>query len=115
MQSNTVSQFPLTSIDVAGSAVPLTDSLKLLGVTLDRHLAFGQHVQNVCRTLQYHIPVLRHIRSSLTADVARTVTFALVNNNNRLDYANAVVYKTSRANIKKLQCIQNALARVMSS
>ena len=34
VQSNAVSQFPLTSIDVAGSAVPLTDSLKLLGVTL---------------------------------------------------------------------------------
>ena len=96
---------------MAGSAVPLTDSLKLLGVTLDRHLAFGQHVQNVCRTSQYHIRALRHIRSSLTADMARTVACALVNS--RLDYANAVLYKTSRANITKLQRVQNSLARVI--
>ena len=111
VQSNAASQFPLTSIDVAGSAVPLTDSLKLLGVMLDRHLTFGQHVQNVCRTSQYHIRALRHIRSSLTADMARTVACALVNS--RLDYANAVLYKTSRANITKLQRVQNSLARVI--
>jgi len=111
IQRTNISRFPLTSIDVAGSAVPLTDSLKLLGVTLDRHLTFGQHVQNVCKTSHYHIRALRHIRSSLTTDMARTVACALVNS--RLDYANAVLYKTSRVNITKLQRIQNALARVI--
>jgi len=109
VQSNAASQFPLTSINVAGSAVglPLTISLKLLGVTLDRHLTLGEHVQNVCRTSQYHFRALRHIRSSLTADLARTVACALVNS--RLHYANAVLYKTSRAKITKLQRIQNSL------
>ena len=43
--------------------------------------------------------------------MARTVACALVNS--RLDYANAVLYKTSRANITKLQRIQNSLARVI--
>ena len=71
----------------------------------------GQHVQNVCRTSQHHTRALRHIRSALTADMARTVACALVNS--RLDYANAVLYKTSRANISKLQRIQNSLARVI--
>ena len=34
--------------------------------------------------------------------------------NSRLDYANAVLYGTSAANIAKLQLVQNALARVVT-
>jgi len=45
--------------------------------------------------------------------MARTVACALVNS--RLDYANAVLYNTSAANIVKLQRVLNAVARVVSS
>lgn len=44
--------------------------------------------------------------------MTRTVACALVNS--RLDYANAILYKTSKANIAKLQRTQNALARVVT-
>ena len=107
-----ISPLQLSSVDVAGSAVPLADSVKLLGVTLDRHLTFTKHVQNICRSCNYHIRALRHIRSSLTTDMARTVACALVNS--RLDYANSVLFGTSSANVAKLQRIQNALARVVT-
>ena len=40
-----ISPLQLSSVDVAGSAVPLADSIKLLGVTLDRHLTFTKHVR----------------------------------------------------------------------
>ena len=55
---------------------------------------------------------MKHIRSSLTTDMAKTVACALVNS--RLDYANAVLYGTTAANISKLQRIQNSLARVVT-
>jgi len=60
----------------------------------------------------YHIRVLKLIRSSLSSDVARTVASALVNS--RFDYANSVLYGTSVANISRQQCVQNALARVVT-
>ena len=31
----------------------------------------------------------------------------------RLDYCNSILYKTMKANITKLQCVQNSLARVV--
>src|SRR5208282_2901232 len=93
--------------------VPFTDSVKILGVTLDRHLTFNLHVQNVCKSSYYHIRALKHIRSSLTADMAKTVGCALVNS--RLNYANSVLYGTTTANITKLQCVQNTLARVVTN
>ena len=35
----------LTSVDVAGSTIPLADHVKILGVTLDKHLTFDDHVR----------------------------------------------------------------------
>ena len=64
------------------------------------------------KSAQYHIRVLQHIRSSLTADVAKTVACALVNS--RFDCANAVLYGASEHNLAKLQRAQNALARVVT-
>ena len=52
------------------------------------------------------------IRSSLTADMAKTVASALVNS--RSDYANAVLFGGSEYNLAKLQRAQNALARVVT-
>ena len=104
---------PFTSVDIAGSSVQLTDGVKILGVTLDSQLTFNKHVQNVCKSVNYQIKALRHIRSSLTTDMARTVACALVNT--RLDYANSVLFGTSDANIKKLQRVQNSLASVVTN
>lgn len=97
---------------MAGCSVPVSNSVKILGVALDQHLTFNDHVQNVCKSAQYHTRALRHIRSSLTADMAKTVASALVNS--RFDYANAVLYGASEHNLAKLQRAQNALARVVT-
>jgi hypothetical protein len=102
----------ITQVDVAGSVVTVSDHVKILGVTLDRHLTFNGHVQNVCKSANYYIRAMRHIRSSLTIEMAKTVGCALVNS--RLDYANAVLYGTSQSNVAKLQRAQNALARVVT-
>jgi len=103
---------PLNDVNVAGRVVPFADAVKILDVTIDNHLKFDQHVQNVCKSAYYHIRALKHIRSSLSSDMARTVASALVNS--RHDSANSVLYGTSAANISRLQRVQNALARVVT-
>jgi len=37
----------LTSIEAAGTSVPLANSVKLIGATFDSHLNFGKHISNV--------------------------------------------------------------------
>ena len=49
-QQARASQLPLCGVNVAGCIVPFSDSVKILGVTLDRHLTFNLHVQNVCKS-----------------------------------------------------------------
>ena len=36
-------------IDIHGTVVQMTDSVKLLGVTIDSILNFNQHVQSICK------------------------------------------------------------------
>ena len=83
-----------------------------LGVTLDKNLSMNNHVNAVCKSIHYHIRALRHIRSSISEDMAKMVACALVSS--RLDYANSVLFGATLKNISKLQKAQNLLARVVT-
>ena len=76
-----------------------------------RTLADGsQRVKNVCRASLFHIRALRHIRLSLTEEMANVVACALVQS--WVDYANSLYIGMSCVNFDKLQLVQITLARV---
>ena len=102
----------IEQVDVAGCSVLLSKSVKILSVSLDQHLTFNDHVQNVCKSAQYHSRALQHIRSSLTVNVAKTVTSVLVFS--RFNCANAVLYGASLHNVTKLYRAQDALSLVVT-
>ena len=86
-----IRRFPsISSVNIAGTLVPITDKIVTLGVTLDRYLALSHHTSNVCRAAYFHICALRHIRPSLTEDMAVTAPVSMVHS--RLDYANSLVH-----------------------
>ena len=107
------------SISVAGSPIKLQTSIKNLGVYLDSRLSFDKQVSEqdkqvseTCKASYFHIRALRHIRSSLTAEAAKTVATAIVGS--RLDYCNSLLAGTSVSNLSCLQHVQNTLARVVA-
>jgi len=56
----------------------MSDSIKILGVTLDNHLTITAHKQFLCRNILFHTRVLRHmIRPALTDFMAATVAASL--------------------------------------
>ena len=84
-------------VNIAGTLVPTADKVITLGVTLDRHLVLSHHTSSVCRAVYFHIRCLRHIRVSLTEDMAIAVAVSMVHS--CLDYANSVV--CGQTNVKK--------------
>lgn len=98
-------------MNTAGSTVNLSDDLKLLGATLDDDLSLNSHVAAICKSSWFHLRALKHIRSSISEETAKSIGHALVSS--RLDYANAVLHGTSAKNFNKLQRIQNSLAKVV--
>ena len=84
----------LRSVDVAGCSVSLSDHIKILDVTLDSHLSLDRRISSICKSIYYHIWSLRHIRSAITDDIAKSVASPLVCS--RLDYANSLLYGTTQ-------------------
>ena len=75
-------------------------------------LSFDKQVSETCKASYFHIRALRHIRSSLTTEAAKTVASAIVGS--RLDYCNSLLAGTSVSNLARLQLVQNTLARVVA-
>ena len=67
---------------------------------IDSKLTFNQHVNNISKSVYFHMKALRHIRKLLPDDAAKTVACTMVAG--RLDYCNAVLYNTSSANTDKM-------------
>ena len=78
---------------------------------MDRELSFDKHVNLVCRACNYHLWSLRHIQKYLTVVMANTIACSVVDS--RLYYCNSILYITTKANITKLQRVQNSFARVV--
>lgn len=102
---------PVPGATIAGSLVPLSDSIATLGVILDNNLSFSKHTSAVCKSVYFHIRALRHIRPALTDEMASILAASVVQS--RLDYANSILYRSPAYNICRLQRAQNTLARVV--
>ena len=110
MRSKTIST--LNTIIVAGTPVALSDSIKILGVVLDKNLTFDSHISHASKSYFYYIRALRQIRPALTDDGAKLVACSLVGSH--IDYANPVLFGTSAKNLARLHRIQSTLARVVT-
>ena len=100
-------------IDILGNSLCPADSVKNLGVWLDSDFSLSKHVQNVCKSCFVKLRDFRHVRRFLTHDVSVLVANALVSS--RLDYCNSLFRSLSKFNLRKLQCIQNSAARIVSN
>ena len=97
---------PLTSVNVAGCVVPFTDTVKILGVTIDHHLTFNTHVHNFC--------ILQVVILPYSSTEAYSCTLV----NSCLDYANRQWqtlrnYSTYRTCLPKLSHTRSELALPM--
>ena len=101
----------LRSVSVAGTSLHVSTQMKSLGVTLDSHLTFSTHVNNVVKSCNYHTRAIRHVRHLLTDTTAQSLACCLINS--RLDYCNALLYRAPASAINKLQRAQNNAARVV--
>ena len=90
----------VVSVNVAGTPITLSHSIKSLGLVIDENLKFDSHVSAVCKSCFFHIRALRHLRPMMSTNTATMVACAIVSS--RLDYCNSVLAGISDTNFKKL-------------
>ena len=102
---------PFFPVNILGESLIPSDAVKNLGVWFDSDFSFTKHVKSECKLCFIQMRDLRQIRQYLTRDAALMAANALVGS--RLDYCNSLFRGLSVSNLRKLQCIQNSLARIV--
>ena len=69
-----------------------------------------EHITNVCKTAFYYLHNIRHIKNYFIERQLTDVVHTFITG--RLDYCNNLLNGHRKEQIAKLQCIQNAAARV---
>ena len=88
-----------------------SDVVRNLGVMCDSDFSFTYHVNSIVKSCFVSLYDLRHVRRYLSLDTTVIAANALVST--CLDYCNLLFRSFSAKNVKKLQCIQNSLVRIV--
>ena len=104
---------PYLPVKIFGNFMHPAVVVKNLGVWFDANFSFANHVRNICKTCFIQICDLWRVRKHLTDEAAILAANALVSS--RLDYCNSLFRSLSSLNMRKLQCIQNTLARIVTN
>ena len=97
-------------LTVGGIVVKPSSGARNLGVFFDSEMDLKVHISNVCRACFVQLRQLRAVRRSLLSDVLRTLLNAFVSC--RLDYCNLLLVELPQCDIRRLQSVQNAAARL---
>ena len=100
-------------ITVGCASVPLSDSVKNLGVTPDCHLTMKTQVSNLVRSANFELRRISSIRHLLSTDVTKTLVSAFVLS--RLNYCNSLLFGCPQYLLNKLQKVQDNAARLVRS
>ena len=98
-------------IDVQGTKINRSNSVRYLGALLDSELNLKKHVTSICAKAMNSINRIRLIRNSLSKEVCQTIVQSLIISH--LDYSNAILIDLPDITMKKLQRVQNIAARLV--
>ena len=99
-------------MQIGESIIQPSVAARNLGIIFDNTMSMESHVKKLCQTAFFHIRNINSIRRCLPDDSASLIVHALVTS--RLDNGNSLLYGISEKLIKKVQCVQNAAARILT-
>ena len=53
-------------------------NVELMGITIDKHLDFKKHIENLCWNANYKLHALRHMRKKLAVEKAKLLGNAFI-------------------------------------
>ena len=107
-----LSSFNLMSVrSHNGDIIPISKSIKFLGVELDRMLNFNLQITSMCSLANLTLKNVRSIRKLMDEASAEKLIHAIVTN--RIDFCNALFVGLSCSNLAKLQLLQNNAIRTV--
>ena len=88
-------------------------SVKFLGIILDEHLTWNQHINDLCNKLRSLFHIFYNIRRYLSKENIKTLYYTLVYS--RIKYGLSVYGHAGVTKLNKIQFLQNQLLKVLSN
>ncbi|CAB3981754.1 Hypothetical predicted protein [Paramuricea clavata] len=88
-------------------------SAKDLGVTLDSHLSYNEHIKNLVSSCTAKLCQINRVKDSFDKETLKLIISSLVIS--KLFYCSSTWSNTSSTNISKLQAVQNFACRIITN
>ena len=108
---NRLASVSIESIQLGNNTIPLSNSVKNLGVTLDNTLSMQRFLTQTCQSCYHQIRRIGSIRKYLSDEATAKLVTSLILS--RLHYCNALLSGMSASSLSCLQRIQNTAARLV--
>ncbi len=101
------------TIKIGADIISTSSEAKNLGVIFDSDFTMNDHITAVCKSANYQLYKISHIKKYLTPDALKTAIHSLVAS--KIDYCNSLLSGLPKYQIARLQHIMNCEARLISS
>ena len=99
------------TLNIGGSVVRPSASIKNLGIVFDNSLTMNSHVSSLCRSVNFHIRNIARIRRFIDQTTCAHAARSLILS--RLDYGNSLLCGLPKQAVQRLQKLQNRAARLI--
>ncbi len=106
-----VNKLKFNDIMVGETKISATEKARNLGVVFDKEMGMKSHISNMCKTGFHNLRNLSAIRCIINKQTAKTAAHAFVTSG--LDYCNSLLYGLPESQLRRLQLVHNAAARVV--
>ena len=106
-----LSKVSVDKIKIGQAEVSPVSSVRNLGTWFDSHLDMLTHVSKTCASAFYYLYSIRDIRKYLSRESTERLVHAFITS--RLDYCNGLLYGALEYQIKNLQRVMDASARLV--
>ena len=100
------------NITINDKPVKKVNETETLGMTIDQHLTWGRHVEEISKKISSAIGALKRIRPTITLDVANKIYKAIIQPH--IDYCSTVWEGLGVTLLDKIQKLQNRAARIIT-
>ena len=97
------------TLSVSGTIIPASPYVKNL--IIDGELTLNNHITYICKSCYHYLRNIRTVQPYLTTSSAKTIVHSVISA--KLDYCNSLFVHITDFLITKLQCVQNAAARII--
>lgn len=109
-RQNKITNLP-EKINFDDTCISRSVSAKYLGVTLDGHLTWNQHITEVCNKLKRYFKLFYCIRNLVNINQVKIIYYAFIYS--RIKYGISTFGFTDDNKLKRLQILQNKLLKVL--